>query len=79
MDRNQRYTVREISLATGLSIGAVNYRIGALKITDKAQGLTYDAVKQIITYKARTSKKVDPKNVDRLKLQLKNDGYRIAK
>ena len=79
MDRIQRYTVREISLATGLSVGVVNYRIGALKITGKEFGLTYDAVKQIITYGARTSKKVDPKNVDRLKLQLRNDGYQIAK
>ena len=67
----KRYTIAEISRATGIKCSTLHARRNAYKIPTSRE-YTYDQVKQII--KAPCRHQVIAGNVDRLKKQLKEDG-----
>lgn len=70
-----RYSVKEIVLATGMSEGTVRYRLSKLKVKSPCD---YEIVKQILMYRSSISPRPRPRAVSDLKLKLKNDGFRIA-
>lgn len=70
-----RYSVKEIVLATGISEGTVRYRLSQLKAKTPCD---YETVKQVLMYRSAISPRPRPRAVSDLKLKLKNDGFRIA-
>lgn len=72
-----KYTSSEISAATGIKRTIVQYRGRATGIKFPC---TYDQVKQIIGYRAKGPGRMQPRKavIDRLKVQLKNDGFKVV-
>lgn len=72
-----RYTYKEIALASGINQKTVAYR--ARKLGFKAKdGVSYDQVKLIVGYRTTQNQKARPRMVNHLKVQLKNDGFKVA-
>ena len=70
-----KYSAKEISLATGMSESTVRYRLSKLKVKTPCD---YETVKQILMYRSSISPGPRPRAISDLKLKLKNDGFRIA-
>ena len=70
-----RYSSKEIALATGIPIGTVRYRCKRLNLKIPCD---YEGVKQIVTYRSAFYKSPRPRAISDLKLKLKTDGFRIA-
>lgn len=72
-----KYMSTEIVQATGLKRTVVLYRAKKLGITFPC---SYDQVKQIMSYKSKGPGFRRPRKavIDRLKMALKNDGYKVV-
>ena len=81
MDKSRMYTLGEVSSATGLTINAIQYRKKMLGFVEPGkihQGMTYDQIKQIIGYhRERKHKSLNQFKVNKLKMTLMNDGFKI--
>ena len=83
MNKNKKFTVAEVAEATGISKNTLIYRcrkLGIRKGNYTQICLTYNQVKQVVQYhNVRGYAVPQQKNIDELKLALKNDGYQIKK
>lgn len=71
-----KFTSAEIAAATGIKRSIVQYRGRSTGIKFPC---TYDQVKQIVTYRGKRRTYGPRKaSVDKLKLALKNDGYKVV-
>lgn len=68
----QRYTIKEISLASGIKVGTLKSRATRLAIKPDKNGYTLQDAKALI--KKPVMKKYSLRKVDALKMMLKNDG-----
>ncbi len=75
-DKEERYKVCEIVKAADMSGPTIYSRLKRLGIKPDKQGLTYEQLVQVLTYKPKAVK-ASPAKVDKLKLKLKNDGFKI--
>lgn len=71
-----RYKVCEIVKAAEITAATVYRRMKALGFKRDRQVLTYEQLVQVLTYKPKAVK-ASPAKVDKLKLKLKNDGFKI--
>lgn len=72
-----KYMSTEIMQAVGLKKNIVIYRAKKLGIKFPC---TYDQVKQIVGYRPKGPGRMQPRKavVDRLKIALKNDGFKVV-
>ena len=75
IDAAERFLLTEVAKSTGLSYATVQSRMISLGIKDQG-GITYADIKRIVGYRNRVRKSSQQK-IDRLKLNLKNDGFSI--
>lgn len=75
-EKEERYKVCEIVKAADVTAAMVYGRMKALGFKRDGQGLTYEQLMQVLTYKTKRIK-ASPQKVDKLKLKLKNDGFKI--
>ena len=67
------YTLKEISIASGIKQGTINTRRQRLKLESNKGGYTYAEVKMLIK-KRPLGNRHDPRKTDALRTMLKNDG-----
>jgi hypothetical protein len=70
----KRFTVGEITAATGLGKSTVVYRIKKIGLRRTMDGYTYEDIKRIVDYKPRRGRKSTRRGAEILKKQLQNDG-----
>ena len=75
IDAAERFLITEVSKSTGLSYATVQGRMVALGIKNE-NGITYADIKRIVGYRNKVRKSSQSK-IDRLKLNLKNDGFNV--
>lgn len=75
-DKEERYKICEIVKAAEITASTVYGRMKALGFKRDGQGLTYEQLMQVLTYKTKRIK-ASPQKIDKLKLKLKNDGFKI--
>lgn len=75
-DKEERYKICEIVKAADVTAATVYGRMKALGFKRDRQGLTYEQLMQVLTYKTKRIK-ASPAKVDKLKLRLKNDGFKV--
>ena len=74
--RDHRYTIKEISQASGSSVTTLYSRKKAMGIPMTREGMTYEDVLRIIAgnTKHKCSRAPDSRRIAELKLRLRNDG-----
>lgn len=75
IDAAERFLITEVAKSTGLSYATVQGRMVTLGIKNE-NGITYADIKRIVGYRNRVRKSSQQK-IDRLKLNLKNDGFNV--
>ena len=75
IDAAERFLLTEVAKSTGLSYATVQGRMVTLGIKNE-NGITYADIKRIVGYRNRVRKSSQQK-IDRLKLNLKNDGFNV--
>lgn len=75
IDAAERFLITEVAKSTGLSYATVQGRMVTLGIKNE-NGVTYADIKRIVGYRNRVRKSSQSK-IDRLKLNLKNDGFNV--
>lgn len=75
IDAAERFLITEVAKSTGLSYATVQGRMVALRIRNEG-GITYADIKRIVGYRKKVRKSSQLK-IDRLKLNLKNDGFNV--
>ncbi len=75
-EKEERYRVCEIAKAADVTAPTVYSRLKRLGIKPDRRGITYEQLVKVLTYKPKTEK-ASPAKVDKLKLKLKNDGFKI--
>lgn len=75
IDAAERFLITEVAKSTGLSYATVQGRMVTLGIKNE-NGITYADIKRIVGYRNKVRKSSQQK-IDRLKLNLKNDGFSI--
>ena len=75
IDAAERFLLTEVAKSTGLSYATVQSRMISLGIKNQG-GITYADIKRIVGYRNRVRKSSQQK-IDRLKMNLKNDGFSI--
>ncbi len=71
---DMRFTIREISEATGINRGTLNSRRKKLDIPGNRGGYTLDEVKQMVKRPCCVRRPYDPRRAAILKARLTNDG-----
>lgn len=74
--RDHRYTVKEISQASGISVSTLYTRKKSMGVTMTRDGLTYEDALRLIAGNTRhkCSRAPDARRVAELRLRLRNDG-----
>ena len=75
IDAAERFLLTEVAKSTGLSYATVQGRMVTLGIKNE-NGITYADIKRIVGYRNRVRKSSQQK-IDRLKMNLKNDGFNV--
>ena len=75
IDAAERFLITEVAKSTGLSYATVQGRMVTLGIKNE-NGITYADIKRIVGYRNRVRKSSQSK-IDRLRLNLKNDGFNV--
>ena len=75
IDAAERFMLTEVAKSTGLSYATVQSRMIALGIKNQG-GITYAYIKRIVGYRNRVRKSSQQK-IDKLRLNLKNDGFNV--
>ena len=75
IDAAERFLITEVAKSTGLSYATVQGRMVALGIKNE-NDITYADIKRIVGYRNRVRKSSQSK-IDRLKMNLKNDGFNV--
>lgn len=73
-DAGPRYTIHEIFLATGVKESTLRSRRKRLGLRPEAEGYPYDVVVRLL-HKPVRGRAHRPELAERLRKQLKNDGY----
>ena len=75
IDAAERFLLTEVAKSTGLSYATVQGRMVTLGIKNE-NGITYADIKRIVGYRNKVRKSSQQK-IDRLKMNLKNDGFNV--
>ena len=75
IDAAERFLLTEVAKSTGLSYATVQSRMISLGIKNQG-GITYADIKRIVGYRNKVRKSSQSK-IDRLKMNLKNDGFNV--
>ena len=75
IDAAERFLLTEVAKSTGLSYATVQSRMITLGIRNQG-GITYADIKRIVGYRNRV-RKASQQKIDRLRLNLKNDGFNV--
>ena len=75
IDAAERFLLTEVAKSTGLSYATVQGRMVTLGIKNE-NGITYADIKRIVGYRNKVRKSSQQK-IDRLRLNLKNDGCNV--
>jgi len=75
IDAAERFLLTEVAKSTGLSYATVQSRMISLRIKNQG-GITYADIKRIVNYRNRV-RKANQQKIDRLRLNLKNDGFNV--
>lgn len=75
IDAAERFLLTEVAKSTGLSYATVQGRMVTLGIKNE-NGITYADIKRIVGYRNKVRKSSQSK-IDRLKMNLKNDGFNV--
>lgn len=72
-----RYTLSEVTHATGMKRQVIQYRAKKLGIHTR-RGYTYEDIKRVVAYSSLAKVHTRPAKVAELKMKLKNDGFKTT-